>query len=119
MAEPYAGEKKDMSEVDFLVKLRDGATIIADACQERLEKLSPIGPQESKENLDFSSLTWEKKTGTKGEFEQTSDKANNNSELWQQLQTKMKEHKGFWQYRGFKYWFDRQQESVVDRRKIG
>lgn len=30
-----------MSEADFLVKVRDGATMIADACEERLEKVTP------------------------------------------------------------------------------
>jgi len=69
-------------------------------------------------NLDFDKLFWEKKAGTKGEFEQTSEKANANSALWQQLKAKLKEHKGFWQHGKFKFWFDMQNENVIDRRKI-
>ena len=75
------------------------------------------GPEEEK--LDFSKLSWEKKAGTKGEFEQTSEKANGNSDLWKKLKAKMKEHSGFWQNQGFKYWNDMQNETVIDRRAIG
>lgn len=71
------------------------------------------------ENLDFSKLFWEKKTGTKGESEQTSEKANQNSDLWKALKAKLKEHQGFWQDSGFKFWFDMNQENVIDRRRIG
>lgn len=71
------------------------------------------------ENLDFTKLLWQKRTGTKGEFEQTSEKANGNSDLWKKLKAKLKEHAGFWQNQGFKYWNDRQQDTVIDRRKIG
>jgi hypothetical protein len=69
------------------------------------------------ENLNFSGLFWEKKPGAKGEFEQTSERANGNSPLWQQLKAKLKEHQGFCQHQGFKYWFDNRDECVVDRRK--
>jgi len=69
------------------------------------------------EKLDFSTLFWEKKTGTKGEFEQTSEKANGNSDLWKKLKARLKEHQGFCQYEGFKFWFDMQNENVIDRRK--
>jgi hypothetical protein len=98
--------------VDFLVKLRDAACMVKDACEDFLKKMAP------EENLDFSKLLWEEKKGEKGPFQQTSEKANNNSALWQQLKAKMKEHNGFWQNFGFKYWFDMQHEDVIDRRKI-
>jgi hypothetical protein len=39
--------------------------------------------------------------------------------LWKALKAKVKEHQGFWQFEGFRYWFDMQNEAVVDRRKIG
>jgi hypothetical protein len=103
-----------MSSVDFLVKLRDAACLIKDACEEQLEKMTPVEVKE-----DFSKLFWEKKIGTKGEFEQTSEKTNNNSDLWKTLKANLKEHKGFWQHAGYKYWFDMQQETVIDRRKVG
>ena len=71
------------------------------------------------ENLDFSKLFWETKQGEKGPFEQTSEKANQNSDLWKALKQKVKDHSGFWQNNGFRYWFDMKNENVVDRRKIG
>ena len=67
---------------------------------------------------DFNKLFWEEKKGEKGPFEQTSEKANQNSDLWKTLKAKLKENKGFWQHSGFKYWFDMQNETVIDRRKI-
>jgi hypothetical protein len=103
-----------MSSVDFLIKLRDAAIIVKDACEEQLEKTAPV---EAK-GEDYSKLFWEEKEGTKGKFQQTSEKANNNSDLWKKLQAKLKGNKGFWQNSGFKYWFDRQNETVIDRRKV-
>jgi hypothetical protein len=70
------------------------------------------------DKLDYSKLFWEEKKGEKGLFQQTSEKANQNSDLWKALKAKLKEHQGFWQYQDFKYWFDLKQESVIDRRKI-
>ena len=74
-------------------------------------------PQEKEERLDFDKLFWEKKQGEKGEYEQTSEKANGNCDLWKQLKAKVKEHKGFWQNGGYKFWFHQQDENVIDRRK--
>jgi hypothetical protein len=68
--------------------------------------------------LDVSKLFWEKKQGEKGEYEQTSEKANQNSDLWKTLKVKVKEHKGFWQNGGYKFWFHQQDENVIDRRKV-
>jgi len=67
--------------------------------------------------IDFSKLFWEHKQGEKGPFEQTSDKANQNSFLWQKLKAELKEHSGFWEHAGFRYWFDMKNENVIDRRK--
>jgi len=67
---------------------------------------------------DFDKLFWEKKQGTKGEYEQTSKSANNNSDVFQALQQKLKEHGGFWQYRGYKYWNHQNDHDVIDRREI-
>jgi hypothetical protein len=102
-------------QVDFLVKLRDAATMITDATNEYLESLAPSEVKE--EALDYSKLFWEKKQGEKGEYEQTSEKANQNCDLWKQFKVKVKEHKGFWQNGGYKFWFHQQDESVIDRRK--
>ena len=71
------------------------------------------------EKLDFSKLLWEEKQGEKGLFQQTSEKANQDSILWQQLKAKVKQHNGFWQDQGFRFWFDLKNENVIDRRAVG
>lgn len=68
--------------------------------------------------LDFSKLFWEQKQGEKGPFEQTSEKANGNSDLWKVLKAKLKANNGFWQNQGYRLWFDMKNESVIDRRKV-
>lgn len=67
-----------MSEADFLVKLRDGATMIADAAQERLEKL---GPKESSTDAspDLSMIAWKPVAGPRGPFEIAETEANKNA----------------------------------------
>lgn len=105
-----------MASVEFLVKIRDAALMISDACEEYLTTFAPAavaGPVAA----DFNTLPWETKPGTKGEYQQTSKRATNNSDIFKALQRKLKEHNGFWQHKGVKYWFDRQNEDVIDRRK--
>jgi len=68
-----------MSEADFLVKVRDGATMIADACQERLEKL---GPKETRQTVavkeeTFTMLKFENQEGAKiGSYQVAYEKNN-------------------------------------------
>jgi hypothetical protein len=101
--------------LEFLIKLRDGATMIADAAQEQLEKLAPC---DVKHDLkDFASLRWETKQGTKASYEQTSKEANNNSEAFQGLQKILQGHNGFWQSSTHKYWIHRDNLDKIDRRK--
>jgi hypothetical protein len=74
-----------MSSVDFLVKLRDAAHMIAYACDEYLEKLAPSETKQAavKEET-FDILKFEKQQGAKiGEFEITY-KANNIPDKWAQ-----------------------------------
>lgn len=104
-----------MSDVDFLVKLRDAATMIADAANEQLEKIAPTEVKYNEE--DFEKIFWEAKEGSKGPYQQTSKTATNNHEIFQVLQKILKEHNGFWQSKAHKYWFDNQNPDVVDRRK--
>jgi hypothetical protein len=63
-----------VSDVDFLVKLRDGATMIADACQERLEKLRPRSQTDTM--ADTEEIHWTTEIGGKGEYERSDDKDN-------------------------------------------
>ena len=104
-----------MSEalIKLAIKQRDGAALQLDAWTEFLESLAPVEVKE-----DFDKLPWEQKKGEKGPFEQTSEKATQNSDLWKALKAKLKENKGFCQHDGFKYWNDLGLETVIDRRKI-
>ena len=49
--------------IDFLVKLRDAATMIADACEAELEKTNPTFKNEPEK------IPWTKATGAKGTYE--------------------------------------------------
>ena len=82
-----------MSSVDFLVKLRDAAQMMADAANEQLEKMAP--PSVKYGEKDFDALFWETKQGSKGEYQQTSKNATNNHPVFQALQAVLKEKKGF------------------------
>lgn len=74
-------------QVEFLVKLRDGAQMIADAANEYLESLAPPGVKENKEpaavqEATFTILKFEPQTGAKiGEYE-VAYKANNIEDKW-------------------------------------
>jgi hypothetical protein len=100
--------------VDFLVKLRDAHQMAADALNEEIEKRAPA--EVKHDAKDFDKLAWTEKTGQKGIYQQTTKEANNNSELFRDLQKIIKDHKGFYQLGGFKLWFDRSNEDVIDRR---
>lgn len=103
--------------VEFVVKLRDAVQMIADAANEQLEKMAP--PETKYGDKDFDKLVWEDLQGTKGPFQRTNKKANNNSEVFQALQAILKEHKGFVHIGAYKYWFDCNDPDVIDRRKKG
>jgi hypothetical protein len=74
-----------MSEVEFLVKLRDAACMIKDACETKLETLAPVGvKQASVLEETFTCLSFEAQRGEKlGEFE-TANKENNDGDKFQQ-----------------------------------
>jgi len=58
-----------MSNIDFFVKLRDAVQMTADAANEQLEKMAPLGVKYNKRVFD--NLMWETKSGTKGDCQQT------------------------------------------------
>ena len=76
-------------QVEFLVKLRDGAQIIADAANEYLETLATPGVKENKpaapatvQETTFTILKFEQQTGAKiGEYE-VAYKASNIEDKW-------------------------------------
>lgn len=100
--------------IEFLTKLQEGATIIADACQEYLETLSPV---ETRRYGNFDGLNWERKMGTRAEYFQTTKEANENSREFQALQAKLQEKGGFWPSKNYKFWLHRGDVDVIDRRR--
>ena len=104
-----------MTSVDFLVKLRDAAQLIADAAGEWLESMVPSDVKANEKTFD--SLEWSEKTGTKSNYLQTTKEANDNNEAFQTLQQILRDHNGFWQSNTHKYWFHRENPDIIDRRK--
>jgi len=104
-----------MSSVDFLVKLRDAAQMMADAAAEQLEKMAP--PETKYMPADFNSLKWETKTGSKANYEQTTKEVNDNSDVFKALQQILKDHNGFWQSKTHKFWFHQSDQDCIDRRQ--
>ena len=94
---------------DFLDAVEAGICQARQRIRER-KKLEP--------EADFSKLPWEDKKGETGPFQQTSERATQNSDLWKALKAKLKEHNGFLRAQGFTFWFDMKNESVIDRRKM-
>jgi len=73
-----------MSNVDFLVKLRDACQMITDAANEYLERLAPSETKQPVAVMEetFNILMFEKQQGAKiGEFE-VAYKANNLPDKW-------------------------------------
>jgi len=101
--------------VDFYIKVRDGAQLIADAANEQLEREAPPEVKLTKEDVD--KLSWTDKEGTKANYQQTTKDANNNSEVFQALQKILSDRKGFWQSFGYKWWFHQKNQGIIDRRK--
>lgn len=93
---------------EFLVKVRDAAN----------EALDQLTPTEAKHDAkDFDKLNWSEKQGTKGAYQQTGKEANNNSELFGDLQKILGDHKGFCVIGDYKYWSFSKNPDVVGRRK--
>ena len=90
-----------MSEADFLVKMRDGATMIVDACQERLEKLATTSTRETTWKWNPQSITWTKAEGSSGPYEKSEDV---NSLDFKELLKDLSAHKGKLTRGGLFYW---------------
>lgn len=100
--------------VEFLVKLHDAGQLIADAANDYLETMTP---KQSQQLPDFDTLTWEKRTGTKGEYEQTS-RRNNKVDIFDRLEKEIRDHGGFWQHGGFKHWVHQNDPGTIHRRRF-
>lgn len=103
-----------MAEVEFVVKLRDAASMIVDACEEHLER---IAPAEVRELGDFDILNWELKQPQNGDPYEQADHAKNKTKEFEILQQKLKDHNGFFQTKTCKFWNHMGNLSIIDRRK--
>lgn len=101
--------------VEFFVKLRDAAQMMADAAEEYLQTQAPADIRAKTE--DFNKLSWTEKEGTKGPYEQTTKEANKNSVVFQALQQILSENKGFWKNSNHTYWNHQGDRNTIDRRK--
>jgi hypothetical protein len=109
-----------MSEVDFLVKMRDGASMIADACNERLEKLAPPETKEAEQpremrtwNWNPNGIKWTDATGKKGSYEKSEDY---NSLDHKALIKDLAAHQSKLSRDGFFYWLF-ENGSTIGRKK--
>lgn len=83
-----------MNSVDFLVKLRDAACMIQDACEEYLEKLAPpqVKQVSAIKEETFNSLKFEPQQGVKiGKYD-VAYKANNIEDKWTQAYNILKKN---------------------------
>lgn len=96
----------EIMNIDFLVKLRDASQMIADACNEELEKTNPTKTETSNTKTDLEKILWIKTTGQKGTYErypafqQQPDTTNQN---YMALLSTLKKQK-FYQHNGLNYW---------------
>jgi len=88
--------------------------MIADAANEQLEKAKP--PEAKRDPKDFNKLFWENRNGNKGPYEATGKKANNNSELYQDLHKIIKDKGGFCVLGSHKYWVFSNDPDMIGRR---
>ena len=108
----------DSKQLEGWVLLRDGLTTATDGVQKIIESQEPKKDSVKPNPQEVEKLPWETKQGSKGEYEQTSKATTNNHVTFQALQKYVKDHKGFCALNGWRYWFDRNNETVIDRRKI-
>jgi len=106
-----------MSEEQVLEIFVDFTNAIESACVNVRHRIAELKGVKEAVAVDFNSLPWQTKQGTKGAYEQTSKRSTNNSDIFKALQAKLREHNGFWQHQGFKFWFHQQDRNVIDRRK--
>ena len=86
-----------MSEIEFLVKMRDGLQMAVDSIEEYLEKISPA----DQPLWDPSQIAWGQAEGPSGAYERSEDV--NNLEFKAMLKD-LQDHKGKMNREGWFYW---------------
>lgn len=100
-----------MSSVDFVVKLRDAAYMIADACEEYLEKMAPDQTKGSSWNPE--RIKWMQAEGSSGPYEKSEDV---NSLDFKEMLKDLAAHSGKFFRDGYFYWTF-QNGATVGRKK--
>lgn len=97
--------------MEFLVKLRDAAQLIADAANEYLERLAPA--DKGKYNWGFDKIQWVQAEGSKGPYEKSDDV---NSLDFKALMKDLEAHNGKLSRDGYFVWkFSK--SAVIGRKK--
>jgi len=89
-----------VASVEFLVKLRDAAQMIADAANEYLESLIPPEGRE----WDPNKIKWQRAEGPAGPYERASAKENKDNSDFEAMLADLQEHKGKLTRLGYFYW---------------
>lgn len=100
-----------MSEIEFLVKLRDGLQMAVDGITEYLEKRAPA----DRPTWDPSKIAWKEAQGTKGPYERSEDV--NNPEFKPMLKD-LAAHDGKLNRKGYFYWLFENGHTVGRKKKI-
>lgn len=110
-----------MSSAEFLVKLRDGLQMAADACQEHFEKLMPPEARETGLHEEpYDKLAWKSGEGKKGPYEMATEKDNEEKQqLFNDLRNVLKRNKGMFMDKTWLhyYWLGSKDDKIIFRRK--
>jgi len=106
-----------MSSVDFLVKLRDAAQMIADAANEELEKKAPPEAKPLKP-WDPGKIKWIPENGFRGPYERYpgKDQKAEATDDYKNMLEDLKAHGGKLTRNSFFYWIF-QDQATVGRKK--
>jgi len=96
-------------EVGFLVKLRDGTQMVADAVNERLEMMAPA----EKPQWDPNKIKWEPAEGSSGPYERSADV---NNPQFKAMLKDLAGHGGKMTRKGYFFWVFKN-GSTVGRKK--
>lgn len=92
-----------MSDVEFVLKLRDASAMIQCACEDYLEKHVP---KEEKHNWNPETIKWSQAQGTRGPYERypgENQKAESTTD-YHNLLKDLKDHDGKLSHKGYFYW---------------
>jgi len=113
------------SEIDFLVKVRDAAAMVMDACETRLETLGPAEararrPESWSDKVwswDPARQVWGDMKGKRGPYQKADAEHNGQSIDFQNMVKDLEEHQGSLTRAGQYYWkFSQANQPTVGRK---